>query len=235
MRVKKTAQKNLKKSRTYSYHKSVDPTPSSTPANADLPPTSPTVPLIHNDTKKHYLNTSILFLAISLVVLIFALAYYFYTIQNKTPVVNKLPTTPPVQSTVYNPNLQQGPFVCPSLPDFCQKGEYKEGSISGRLAKGAPIFAAFDGQLQQIPAFKDVKEMTILSLTNGQTGLQAVYFIRGKVPFSERNVKAAEEITTATGLPIPEFGHQSFVFRLYRVGNGVSWQPANLTLESFSP
>ncbi len=232
--MSKTAPKHLKNTHRHGYHKEVDPQPvPSDTTSQSLPPTPPVVESYNvNDGKNRFLSKPALILIASMMLLL-AGAYYFYTVKIKSSSEQLVTTPAPTPSGRYDANLQKGPFICPSLPDFCQKGEYRESSVSGQLAKGTPIFAAFDGTLEQLPAFKNVPNMTILTLTDNQKGLQATYYIRGKVQFKERDVKAAEEITTASGLPIPEFNNKSFVFMLYKISNGVSWQPAKVTPETF--
>ena len=99
-------------------------------------------------------------------------------------------------------SLQNGPFKCPSTADFCQKGQdfFQNGTYigwAGRIPKGSPITASFDGKLSStattLPPEFNNEEITIVYLDNTDRGLRAIYYFKGKPP-KQKEIKEGEDI-----------------------------------------
>ncbi len=97
-----------------------------------------------------------------------------------------LPSYPPSKV-----DLKTDLLSCPSTPDFCanakevnQNNTYQ--GIGRALAKGSPIYAAFDGELSslkgKITSGSGEETITIIYLDNKEKGIRAVYTLQGEAP-----------------------------------------------------
>lgn len=138
---------------------------------------------------------------------------------------------------------QSNPKIpCPSLKEFCQKGEgvMKDGKyigFGGKLASASAIFAAFDGVLSSttnsFPKEKDGKivqrTFIIAYLDNPDLNLRAEYYFRGSLD-KNGTVKKGEQIATSNGNKITIYDNSSLIFSLiYPAGN----TPVILNKEDF--
>ncbi len=99
-------------------------------------------------------------------------------------------------------SLQQGPFTCPSTPDFCKSGAdiNQNGKYIGfgaKIATGSAIYASFDGDLTGLSSTLPNKEkMIVLYIDNKDRGLRASYFFQGDKTPEPKVVKAGNQIGT---------------------------------------
>ncbi|MEK7376285.1 MAG: hypothetical protein AABZ57_03850 [Candidatus Margulisiibacteriota bacterium] len=129
----------------------------------------------------------------------------------------------PVSTT--DQNIPDRSLVCPLPLSFCQgKDLYKESSLSAKLSTDTPLYAAFDGLAEGFPLTNTGsngkrEDFTLVSLNRKEPPLQALYYLKGKVP-ERKEVKAGEVITTSNGQPLEFLEGKSFVFVLLKPGEG---------------
>ena len=133
---------------------------------------------------------------------------------------------------------------CPSLKEFCQKGEgvVKDGKyigFGGKLASGSTIFAAFDGVLSSttstFPKEEDnqttQKKFITAYLDNSELGLRGIYYFRGSISKSEKVTKG-EQIGISNGKVITIYDNKSLIFSLI-AGYPKTNNPIILNKENF--
>ena len=134
---------------------------------------------------------------------------------------------------------------CPSLKEFCQKGEgvIKDGKyigFGGKLASGSAIFAAFDGALssttntfQKEENGQTVEKRFVTAyLDNSELGLRGIYYFRGSIPKSGKVAKG-EQIGISNGKVITIYDNKSLIFSLI-AGYPKTNNPIILNKENFS-
>lgn len=136
-------------------------------------------------------------------------------------------------------SLQQGPFKCPSIVDFCQKGgevkaEDPFGGFGAIVAVGSPIFAAFDGTVTTVTSTLSAQfnneKITTIYLDNEERGLRAVYYSRGEATNPNPEVvKEGDKIGTIG--PIMTYYRASLVFLV--VANYPDGEKLTLTSQDF--
>lgn len=143
---------------------------------------------------------------------------------------------------------QEGPFACPSISQFCQKGadilfDNNYYGFGSDLPSGSSLFAAFDGKLtttlSSIPKGNQSAEMqkiNLVMLTNKDLLLRAAYLFPGPVP-QEQTVKKGDKIGTVSGENMPLYGKVSLVFILTRndqvMGSRLGGERVKLTKADF--
>lgn len=102
-----------------------------------------------------------------------------------------------------DPNLQKGPFKCPSEATFCAQGKdiFKGSEYMGfgvPLPSGSPIFASFDGTISSIisetqpgatPSGQINQGVVTLFLDNSERGLRAIYYYQANSAPKDGEVK----------------------------------------------
>lgn len=144
-----------------------------------------------------------------------------------------LPTSAPV-----SPQVQKGPYLCPSVVNFCKNGQDIEqnGSYLGfgaSLEKSLPVFASFDGNTIITTntlgeQFKN-EEIVSINLVNIERGLEAVYFFNGQAQ-PAGVVKKGDQIGTISDKM--NFYKASLVFQLFK-GNSITGEKVKLTSGDF--
>lgn len=123
-----------------------------------------------------------------------------------------IPITPkPVQKEVkieyipqpaVAPNLQEGPYQCPSVAAFCAKSieiirDNKYEGIGTNIPAKSPIYAAFSGTISAISGTLSAElggeNITTVYLDNREKGLRAVYTYQGEAP-QPQDVKEGDTI-----------------------------------------
>lgn len=131
---------------------------------------------------------------------------------------------------VVNPQLQQGPFVCPAAADFCNFTTFSS-SASGKLAKNTPIYASFDGDVKILSGPDD--DLTVLSLANDTRGLRANYYFVGGEVTKLPSIKEGALIATISGQPSTQLNGNSFKFVLFNRLTDEGWKVANFSAVDF--
>lgn len=138
--------------------------------------------------------------------------------------------------------LQIGPFICPSVGDFCTKGQdvIKDGADSGFgavLPKGSLIKAAFGGTATVVPLTLPEKfnseKFNVVYLDNQTKDLRAVYYFKGEVnkAIEKVPVRAGDQIGK-TGEPIAFYNNLSLVFQIIK-GDPIKGERVKLTSKDF--
>lgn len=169
----------------------------------------------------------LVFIIITVIVLCLAsvLALYFYykpkplkqtiipTDQSKLVFAQKL-----TASESFNPNLQTTLYDCP-IASICQSDiSFKNGSIQTNIAKGTKIYAAFDGNVENMLSSTPTNEQfKSILLTNLDKGLAGYYYYNGESVKSGQ-VLQGEVIATSSGQPIKVFDNHSFILQLIKLG-----------------
>lgn len=119
------------------------------------------------------------------------------------------------------PKKEQPPKVasqisikCPIKSSFC-KGDnnFKQSSFSAILSTGTPILAVFDGLVENYPKNSN-QDHQIISLTNKDLGLQAIYYFSEIISIGPAKVKEGDVIAIVDGESIPQMDNRSFVLHL---------------------
>lgn len=192
------------------------------------------------EAKKSWLKVFAFFVGVVLI-LIFGILNYFNILSISELYPKYLSFLP---RKIVSPNQSNLQLFCPSLREFCQKGEgvVKDGNyigFGGKLASGSAIFAAFDGVLSSTTSSflkeKDGKivqrKFIIAYLDNPDLNLRAEYYFRGLLDKNGK-VKKGEQIATSNGNKITTYDNSSLIFSLipgYPAGN----TPAILNKEDF--
>lgn len=182
-------------------------------------------------------------LVILIIILIIAVPLLAY---KQTPIRNfftNLPLIPRKEVVINVPksstpsaNLKK-PYICPSIPDFCQKGtdvnfNGQYAGFGASLPKGSKVVALFDGKLitsvSTLPQFNNEQVVTV-TLENRQLNLTANYFYQGQVP-TKLNVKAGEQISVTGEAMTP---YQVPLMVQFYKGTQVTGEKVHLTPKDF--
>ena len=182
----------------------------------------------------------IFFVGVVLILLFGTLNYFnILSLSALYPQLSFLPQkkVPPTISTLHQ-------LSCPSLKEFCQKGEgvVKDGKyigFGGKLASASAIFAAFDGILSSttstFPKEKNnqttQKKFITAYLDNAELGLRGIYYFRGSIPKSG-NVIKGEQVAITNGKTISIYDNNSLIFSVIRDYPATN-NPAILNKENF--
>lgn len=157
------------------------------------------------------------------------------------------PTPKPVQKKVkieytpqpaVEPNLQEGPYSCPSVTNFCTNGievvrDNKYEGIGANIPAESPIYAAFSGTVSSISGTLSAElggeNITTIYLDNRERGLRAVYTYRGEAP-QPQDVKEGDTIARM-GDKVNLYG-VPLVFKLIK-GDPLLGEVVKLTSEDF--
>lgn len=149
------------------------------------------------------------------------------------PVNIALPSYPPAQV-----DLTKDLLTCPTVKNFCQNSqEVRQNNvyqgIGDNIAKGTPIYAAFDGDLTylsgKIATASASENILIMYVDNKAKGLRAVYTLKGQA-VDPRKVREGEPIAIV-GDKINLFG-VSFIFKLV-TGNPINGESVKLSPANF--
>jgi nitrate reductase NapE component len=140
-----------------------------------------------------------------------------------------------ITSTQRSTNVLPVKLACPSLKEFCQKGQsvIKDGNyigFGGKLASASAIFAAFDGDLTV--AKTDQEKFKILYLDSPNQKARAIYFLRGQI-IKKVKVSKGEQIAIANGKTISIYDDNSLIFSVI-IGYPNTNTPIILNKENFT-
>ena len=156
------------------------------------------------------------------------------TTSSPAPVKIAIPSTPPSKV-----DLKKDLLSCPSIPDFCANAKDVNQhdtylGIGTNLAKGSPVYAAFDGELSslsgKIASGSAQETITIIYLDNKDKGIRAVYTLKGQTP-QPKTVKEGDTISKV-GDKINLFG-SSLLFKLIK-GNPLNGEVIRLSVDNFT-
>ena len=182
----------------------------------------------------------VLFVGIVLILLFGILNYFnILSLSSLYPQLGFLP-----QKNVSQTISTLNKLSCPSLKEFCQKGEsiIKDGKyigFGGKLASASAIFAAFDGILSSttstFPKEKNnqttQKKFITAYLDNAELGLRGIYYFRGSIPKSGSVIKG-EQVAITNGKTISIYDNNSLIFSVIRDYPATN-NPAILNKENF--
>lgn len=150
----------------------------------------------------------------------------------------------PAQSTGGLNNVSPLKISCPSVKEFCEKGQgiVKDGKYIGfgyKLASGSAIFATFDGNLTatfsaypiEVNGKTTLEKFKTLYLDSPDLNLRGVYYFRGQLTKTGPVIKG-EQIAISNGKPIKAYDNNSFIFSLIP-GYPAANTPAILNKEDF--
>ena len=183
----------------------------------------------------------VLFVGVVLILLFGILNYFnILSLSSLYPQLGFLP-----QKNVSQTISTLNKLSCPSLKEFCQKGEsiIKDGKyigFGGKLASGSTIFAAFDGVLSSttstFPKEEDnqttQKKFITAYLDNSELGLRGIYYFRGSIPKSGKVTKG-DQIGISNGKVITIYDNKSLIFSLI-AGYPKTNNPIILNKENFT-
>ena len=161
----------------------------------------------------------VLFVGVVLV-LLFGILNYFNILSLSALYPKQLGFLPQNQVSPTISTLNQ--LSCPSLKEFCQKGEgvIKDGKyigFGGKLASGNAIFAAFDGNLSTAlsptSAGNGNTSRNTAYLDNPDLKLRAIYLFKGSITKTGK-VNKEEQIAISNGKTMKAYDNNSLIFSL---------------------